>query len=84
LFLAILWCSWSGWRSSIRCFSQIWLHTRYESSPPKEKKTEFFHISGYFLELLIRIWRFEFYFFFEIWLIWNLLFFLPIKNPLYR
>jgi hypothetical protein len=35
-----------------KTFSQIWLHTRYES---KVKKTESFYIIGYLLQLIIKI-----------------------------
>jgi len=40
------------WWPSIRRFSQIWLHSRYES----RKKTESFYIFGYLPELIIKVW----------------------------
>jgi hypothetical protein len=32
-----------------------------------EKKTGSFYILGYLLELIVEIWRFEFFFLFETW-----------------
>jgi hypothetical protein len=48
-------------QSSIRRFSQIWLHTRYESREKKKRKKEkpeLFYILGYLLEIIIKFWRF--------------------------
>ncbi len=44
------------------------------------KKTESFNILGYLLELLIKIWRFEFFLIFEIWRIWAIF---SMQNPWY-
>jgi hypothetical protein len=73
-----MWCSWSADHPWDTWFSQIWLHTRrYES----RKKTESLYILGYLLELIIEIWRFGFYYF---WNLANLSHFFSMKNPLYR
>ncbi len=64
------------WWSSIRWFSQIWLHTRYES----RKKTESFYILGCLLELIIKIWWFGKNSF-EIWRIWAIF---STEYPSYR
>jgi hypothetical protein len=63
--------------SSIKWFSQIWLHRRHESW----KKSEYFYILGYLLELIIRLWRFGVFFNRNQA---NLSHFSPTKNPFHR
>ncbi len=73
----VFFCNFVRWQPSIKWFSQIWLHTRYES---RKKKPESFYNLGYLLELIIKIWWTWIFFF------WNLsnLGYFPMENPLYR
>jgi hypothetical protein len=48
-----------------------------------KKKTEYFYILGYQMELIRKVWLFgKKKNSFKIWRIW--VFFFPLKNPLYR
>jgi hypothetical protein len=66
-FKRILWCSRQGGDHSENVFSQIWLHARHES----RKRIESFYIYiymyiyilGYLVELIIKIWGFEIFWF---------------------
>jgi hypothetical protein len=58
-------------------FSEIWLHTRYES----RANWESFYILGYLLEHIVKTWRFGNFLSFEIWQIWVIFFH---KDPLGR
>ncbi len=62
--LGFLFCKFvmsQKWQSCIRWFSQIWLHTRYES----RKNPESFYFLGYLLKFIIKISRFGFSFYFS-------------------
>jgi hypothetical protein len=79
--LRILWCSQSVDHSQNK-FSQIWLHTPYESRK-KKLKTESFYILGLHTGTYHKIWQFEknIKYKFKIWWIWAIF---SMRNPMHR
>jgi hypothetical protein len=73
LMVKILWCSQSGDlpENNLAKFGYV-IDMKFGRG--KKKKTEFFYVLGYLLELIIKIWRFLELFFFKIWQIWGYFF----------